>query len=197
MPSAAAALLPSDLSSLLCAFPSWEPGSGCVHWEPGWQSPCAAPATNVPAHLMLTRQQLGKVHFQAFPLQGPAVARGVQEWSPLNAGSVPLKEAAAAAFVGSAHTLWAAGAANTFFPFYALRSSCDLFPLDLFGSFSPWEGSRMGVFQPMHVLLCTSWFAFTFIWWMYPVRKCLESFLGEVALPGAVNIPVCHLQIKI
>lgn len=49
------------------------------------------------------------------------------------------------------------------FSFYALRFSCDLSLLDLFGSFSPWEGSGMGVLQPMNVLLYASLFAFTYI----------------------------------
>lgn len=82
-----------------------------------------------------------------------------RECSPVNAAGVPLEEAAAA-FVGSART---SQAANMLFSFYTLRSACDLFPLDLFGSFSPWKGSRMGVFQPMNVLLHTSLFAFPFI----------------------------------
>lgn len=76
-------------------------------------------------------------------------------------------------------------AANTLFSFYTLRSSCDLFPLDLFGSFSPWEGSRMGVFQPMNVLLHTSLFAFPFIWWMYPVCSWMSGVIsgwGSAAL---------------
>lgn len=144
-----------------------------MRWEPGWQSPSAAPAPlpprsscqracSPPASEAAAWENVFPGATSAFPPQCTVVVRAVREWSPLNTGSVPRKEAAAA-FWGSALTLRAAGAANTFFSFYALRSSCDLFLLDLFGSFSPWEGSRLGVFQPVNVLLYTSSFALTFI----------------------------------
>lgn len=70
--------------------------------------------------------------------------------------------------------------------------------LDLFGSFSLWEGSKMGLLQPLRVLLSASLFA-----WLLSdeyarcVPKCLESLLVDVALLCTVKILQCHLQIKI
>lgn len=109
-----------------------------------------------------------------------------------------LKEMAAV-YMGTAHMLWAAGAANTFF-FPSTHSGCLVtspcliyLAVSLRGKAMGWVCYSLWMFCSvpayLHSLLSDEY--------TWCVSKCLESFLVDVALPCTVNILLCHVQIKI